>query len=341
MIRWEIRKTVSVALILTAGILCAVWFWVCRFFFIGSYEDLNGEIYRAYIADLSDLTYDEQREFIETERSQINITFASQEEMMGKYLRGEISDAEYLDYVDRYDICRMKSETFAVIERKFARISEDPRLQFTYDLELEGHLTTMIANYPLIISLLIISSGAFIPEIPINPFIKTCKNGRMKAFAVKFSAYLIVCVLMIIVFNFAELAALFSKNLGNLSVPAASMEKFSALDGSVTCLSLIVKTFLFRILGEAAVCVIFFALSSYCGNHVSFFCSATALLIIPAFFINIIPNAFKGFVVYYTLTGISVLAEKTEFPVLLGTIICIVVSLIVVRKPKDKSRLLI
>lgn len=335
MIRWEIRKTVSAVFILTAGILCTVWFVVCRIFFIGSYEDINGEVYRTYIADLSDLTYDDQREFIEAERAQINITLASQEEMRGKYLRGEISDEEYLNYVERYDICRMKSKTFAVIESKFARISEDPRLQFTYDLELEGHLTTMTADFPLIILLLVIGSGAFIPEIPINSFIKTCKNGRMKSFAAKLSAYLIICVLMIIVFNFAELAALFSKNLGNLSAPAASMEKFGTLDRSVTCLSLIVKTFLFRVLGEAAVCVIFFALSSYCGNHVSFFCSAAVLLIIPAFFINIIPDAFKGFVVYYTLTGISILAGKTEFYVLLGTIIWIVVSLIVVKKPKD------
>lgn len=341
MIRWEIRKAVSFPLILIAVILCAAWFLVCKGLFIGSYEDINGEIYRAYITDLSDLTYDEQREFIEAERTQINTTLSLQEEMREKYLRGEISDEEYLSFTESYNICVAKSSTFSFIENKFERISKDPNLQFTYDLELEGHLTTMTINFPLIILLLVIGSGVFIPEIPINPFIKTCKNGRMKAFFTKLSAYLIICFLMIIAFNLSELAALFSKNLGNLSAPAASMEKFGTLDRSVTGLSLIVKTFLFRVIGEVAVCVMFFALSSRCKNHIAFFCSAAVLLIIPAFFINIIPDDFKGIVIYYTLGGGSVLAENTELSALLGAIGWITISLIVVKKPRDKSRLLI
>lgn len=340
MIFWEIRKSINVITVLIAVFLCGVWFFVCRIFFVGDYEDINGEIYRDYINDLSRLTYEEQREYVEIERAEINYTVSSQNEMREKYLRGEISDEEYLNFNELYENCAAKSVTFSVIDRKFDRITANPRLQFTYDLELEGHLTTMTADFPLLIMLSVVGCGVFISEIPINPFIKACKNGRRKVFIAKLSAYLIICVIMISAFNIAELAALFSKSLGDLSAPAASMEKFDALDINITCLSLIAKTFLFRIFGEIAVCMMFFALSSRCKNHIAFFCSAAALLIIPAFFINIIPNAFKGFVVYYMLMGSSVLAEKTEYSVLLGSVFWIVGSWIAVKKPKDKSRLL-
>lgn len=334
MICWEIRKTVNIVIVLIAGLLCAVWFFVCKFFFIGNYEKINGEIYRSYISDLSRLTYEEQREYIENEHAEINLTISSQAEMQKKYLHGEISDEEYLDFDKRYNSCNSKSETFSVIEKKFERISADPRLQFTYDLELEGHLTTMTANFPLIILLSVIGCGVFIADIPADPFVKTCKNGRTKTFFAKLSAYFIICIVLIAAFNFSELAALFSKNLGDLSAPAASMEKFDAVDTGVSCRSLIAKTFLFRFVGEVTVCMMLFALSSFCKNHIAFFCSAAALLIIPAFFISMVANFFKGMIVYYMLAGNTVLIEGNGSYALLGAAVWIVISFITAKKSK-------
>lgn len=332
MILWEIRKSVSSILILVSIILCCIWFCVCRFLFIGSYDNINGEIYKSYIKELSELSHNEQREYIEEEDIKIRLILSSYEDNASKYLHGELSDEDYLKYIESYDDCRAKKPTFEFVKIKFGRISEKDELCFIYDLELEGHLTTMTADFPLIILLSIIGCGVFISDLQTEPFIKTCKNGRIKTFAVKLAATLIIGMVLIIAFNFVELAALFSKNLGDLSVPAASMDKFSALNIDISCLELIIKTFLFRIVGELTVCIMFLALSGLCKRYIAFFCSSAAIVIIPAFFTNIIPSALRGTVVYYSLSGSSVLADENGFAVLIWLMVLIASSLIAAQK---------
>lgn len=331
MLRWELRKSINAVTMLISAALCIGWFFVCKLLFVGEYEGINGEIYRNYIAELSDLSFGEQNEFIEKEGATIAETLSAETEMRDYYFRGEISDEEYLSYLDRLESCKAKSETFLYIERKFARILEDTRLKFTYDLELEGHLTTMTADFPLVIMLLIFGCFVFIPEIPTEPFILTCKNGRRKLFSAKLAAYFIVCGVMIAAFNFAELSALFSKNLGDLNVPAASMEAFGELDRDITSLGLIVRIFAFRLLGEITICAMFFALSSLCRNHIAYFCSAVSLVMIPAFFAGFIPKFLRGASVYYTLSGRAILADNTELAVMLGSAAWIAASFVAVK----------
>ncbi|MCH5196823.1 MAG: hypothetical protein J1F28_08910 [Oscillospiraceae bacterium] len=334
MLYWELRKTVNVVIVLVAVVLCAGWFFVCRLLFIGNYENVNGAIYRSYIAELSGLTFEEQREYIEAESADIGGTLSAETEMRDKYFGGEITDEEYLDYLDLLEDCKARNKTFAYVRNKFERICEDQRLRFTYDLELEGHLTAMTADFPLIVMLLIVGCFVFIPDIPIEPFIATCENGRRKTFTAKIAAYFIICGIMIAAFNVSELAALFSKNLGDLSVPAASMEAFDALDRDITSSALIARTFLFRLLGEVTACAVFFALSSRCQNHIAYFCSAASLVMIPAFFANFIPGFLRGAIIYYALSGTSVLLDKTELAVMLGSLAWIAASFIFCKKPK-------
>ncbi|MDE6731444.1 MAG: hypothetical protein K2J77_01020 [Oscillospiraceae bacterium] len=336
MIKWELRKLINVITALSAAALCVGWFFVCKLLFVGEYEGINGAIYRNYIAELSDLSFGEQSEFIEKEDAKIAETLSAETEMRDKYFLGEISDDDYLDYLDRLESCKAKSETFAYIKHKYTRICEDPRLKFTYDLELEGHLTTMTADFPLIIMLLIFGCFVIIPEIPTESFILTCKNGRRKTFAAKLAAYFIVCGVMIAAFNFAELSALFSKNLGDLNAPAASMEAFEELDRDITSLGLIVRIFAFRLLGEITICAMFFALSSLCRNHIAYFCSAVSLVMIPAFFASFIPKFLRGVTVFYTLSGKSIPIEKTELAVIFGATAWIAASFITA---KSKSRM--
>lgn len=326
MLHWELRKTVNTIIVLVSVVLCAGWFFACKLLFIGNYEDINGAIYKSYIADLSGLTFEEQREYIEAEGAEIGGALSAETEMRDKYFGGEITDEEYLDYLELLESSKSKNKTFAYVRHKFERICEDQRLKFTYDLELEGHLTTMTADFPLIVMLLLVGCFVFIPDISINPFISTCKNGRRKTFMAKLAAYFIICGVMTAAFNFSELAALFSKNLGDLSVPAASMEAFDTLDRDITSSSLIARTFLFRLLGEVTVCAVFFALSSRCQNHIAYLCSAVSLVMIPAFFTNFIPDFLRGLIVYYTLSGTSIFLDKTELAVMFGSLAWIVAS---------------
>lgn len=336
MLRWELRKSINVITVLTAAILCAVWFFVCRMIFVGRYEDINGAIYKNYIAELSELTFEEQSEFIKTENAKIGNTLSSETKMREQYFDGELSDAEYSDYLDLLENCKLNEKTFAYIKRKFERVCEDPRLKFTYDLELEGHLTTMTADFPLIVMLLIVGCFMFIPEIATEPFIKTCKYGRQKTFMAKLGAYFIVCGILIVAFNFAELVALFLKDLGNLTAPAASMEAFGELDRSVTNSALIVRIFLFRLLGEVTACAIFFALSSLCANHITYFCLALSLVMIPAFFVDLIPRFLRGSIVYYALSAEMILIDGTEAAVLVGSVVWIIASVIACKAARQR-----
>ena len=120
---------------LSAAVLCGIWLFVCRNFFVVNYEDINAEIFRSYIDELSALPREEQREFIENEGSEIREILSSRDVNQTKYLHGEISDDEYLKYLDSYDNCSAKSATFNFIEAKFSRISENPKLRLFYDLE--------------------------------------------------------------------------------------------------------------------------------------------------------------------------------------------------------------
>lgn len=328
MICWEMRNLINVITVPIAAVLCVGWFFVCKLLFVGEYEGINGAIYRNYIAELSDLTLDEQSEIIEKEDAEIGDTLSAETEMRDKYFLGEISDEDYLDYLDHLESCKAKYETFAYIKRTFTRINDDPRLKFTYDLELEGHLTTMTADFPLIIMLLIFGCFVFITEIPAEPFILTCKNGRRKLFAAKLAAYFIVCGVMIAAFNFAELYALFSKDLGNLNAPAASIEAFGGLDRDITSLGLIARIFMFRLLGELTVCAVFFALSSLCRSHIAYFCSAAALVMIPVFFAGFLPKILRGVTVFYALSGRAILTDKTELAVVIGSAAWIAASFV-------------
>lgn len=336
MIRWELRKSINVITMLIAVILCVGWFFVCKHLFVGHYGDINGAIYRSYIDELSVMTFEEQRDYIEAEGAKISETLFAETDMRNKCFLGYITDEEYRSYLAELDSCNAKINTFAHIRHQFERICDDPRLRFVYDLELEGYLTTMTVDFPLVVMLLFVGCFIFIPDISITPFILTCKNGRWKIFKAKLVTYFVVCGIMIISFNCVELVALFSKNLGDLSVPAASMEAFDSLDRGITSYALIVRTFLFRLLGELTVCIMFFALSSLCENHIAYFCSAVLLVMIPAFIIGIIPDFLRGITVYYVLSGKSILVDKTELAVMLGSLAWIGTSIIVCKKPRRR-----
>lgn len=282
LILFELRKALNIFIVLIAAVLCAAWFFVCKLCYIGNYEEINGEIYKDYINTLSEAAPDWE-EYIEGEKSAIYETLSMKQTMQDLYFSGEISDSEYLDYLDRYDYYDKRVKTFNVISEKFTRFRENPALRFIYDLELEGHLTAMTADFPLAVMLMIFAANVFIPDISIKPFILTSKNGRRKTLISKLSAFLIIMAVLIFAFNFAELAALFSKELGDLSVPAASMDRFSELNTDISCFSLIVQTFAFRILLEISMGTVFFAVASKSRKYITFFIISMIFLFPYAF----------------------------------------------------------
>lgn len=271
LIYFELKKSLNIFIVLIAAVLCAAWFFVCKQCYIGNYDKINGEIYRLYIDRLSELTPDEWKEYIGSEEAAIKETLSMQGAMKEKYMSGELSDTEYLDYIELYNLYESRTETFNVISEKFRRFQENPSLRFTYDLELEGYLTSMTVDFPLVTMLMIFAGNMFISELRITPFIRTAKNGRRKTLMSKLLAYLIIAAGLIIAFNLAELAALFSKNFGDLSVPAASMDSFAALNTDMSCLSLITHTFVFRIISEITVGIVFFAIASVSRKYITFF----------------------------------------------------------------------
>ena len=338
LIYWELRKTVNILTALLVPALCIVWFFVCKYIFVGSYNDINGEIYKSYISDLSALSAEEQSEYIRAEGDLIRETLSSWDEMQQKYMNGQLSDEEYLDYTRNYNICRARAETFNVISQKAERFRKDHTLRFTYDLELEGYLTTMTADFPLIIMLIIFAGRFFITEIPVYPFILTCRDGGRKTYRAKFLTHFITAFIIIFAFNLAELTALFSKNLGDLYAPAASMDAFAVLDTDITCFSYIVSTYIYRIISEIVFCVLLFAISNRCKKYITFYCVTAALLAIPAFLTDIIPQGFRGAVLYYTLCGNSVTVDKNTLSVLVGMAVWTAVSLVMTNNPRLKKQ---
>lgn len=308
--KWEIKKCVNPVICATAAVLCVAWFFVCKLLFHGSYDEINDHVYRNYIDDLSEMSPTERMDFVEYESLNIAVTMSVYEQKRNDFFDGKLTEQEYLDYLNDYELCNIKSSTFAVIKRRAERFSEKPELCFFYDLELEGYLTAITPSFPLIILIVFLAGELFIVDIPSLAFLKTCANGRKKLYRSKLTAWVVICAILITAFNMAEIGALLTKKIGAATIPAASMDVFAELNTDISCLDLIVYTFVFRILGELATGAILFTLASRCDNHLSFYGISVALLIIPAFFTELLPSAFKGFSLGYLLYGKTILLDN-------------------------------
>lgn len=330
LVYFELKKSLNIIIIMIAAVLCAGWFFFCKYCFIGSYDNINGEIYRDYVNRLSGLDINTLTEYVGTEGNAIADTLSAKNTMQERYFNGEISDIEYLEYIDRYNYYDTRAETFSVISEKFGRFPENPSLRFIYDTELEGYLTTMTVDFPLVIMLMIFSANVFIPELRINPFILTAKNGRGKTLAAKLTAYLIITAVLITAYNFAELAALFSKELCDLSAPAASMDKFAALSPDISCFSLISQTFVFRIVSEVSLGMVFFAIASECRKYITFFSVSIIFFFFPALFGEILPKQLYGMTLYYSLGGNSILLDGNEIFAWIGILIWSAAALVII-----------
>lgn len=334
LIYFELKKSLNVVIVLAAAVLCAAWFFFCRLCYVACYDNINGDVYRDYVSHLCDLEFDERKEYIELEKNTMHNILSAESEMQEKYFNGELFDSEYLEYIDRYNYFDARSKTFDVILNKFNRFQENPSLRYIYDLELEGYLTTMTADFPLVIMLMIFAANMFIPELQINPFILTSKNGKRKSLLSKLLAYLMIMTALIFMYNFAEIAALFSKNLCDMSAPAASMDRFAELPTEISCFSLVFQTFSFRIISEVSISIVFFAIASKCRKHITFLCISIFFSFFPALLSEILPNCIYGMTLYYSLIGNSILLDNNRVFAIIGIVIWTAAAFIVIKKHK-------
>lgn len=277
---WELKKLPIVIITLLVCIATISEIVLCKFLCVGKYENINAEIYKAYIEKMSLMSSAEQGEYIEAEGADIFLTISSYNQQSEDYAQGIISAEAYSDYLAHYKECNAKSATFDKVSEKYRYVSSDNDLKLSYDLELDGYLSNSLPDYPLLICIIIISGLMFIPEriSKTDKLILTSQRGRKGTYITKICVCFCICIISVLLLNAAELVVLFSHNLGDLSIPIRSIDSFSSVSEDISCIEYILLYFVKRSSIEIISIIVSCMISILSKSYVSYFGVAVCLI---------------------------------------------------------------
>jgi hypothetical protein len=279
---------------------------------VKSYSDA---VYKEYMTTLSGELTDKKRDFIITERTNINDILAKKDEMFEKYLTEKINFVEYREYINEYNYAYSRNELFARIENH-TRYIEKVKIEknvdgwFVYDTGWKKlfHNEFDIILYVLV---LLLFAGIFADEYTSKSssggfaqILRTSKNGRKRTFALKLSSSVIITIVSIVIFNLIEIILIFNNySLPALNAPLLSMQSFADINGNITLAQYFVLYMLIKIIGYILFTLFICALSELFKNNIFAMSVSVAVTLFPALFVYFGLDIFNYFDFTALLSG--------------------------------------
>ena len=177
------------------------------FVYTSSFTD---SVYKEYMTTLAGEMTDEKLAYIEAERLRIDTAKNSFNQMANEKNKGNITNEEYLAYLDEYDYAMDRDVHFSRIEERRDYIlglqEEGKDAHFVYDT---GWNTLFGQDFDYLFYglVLLLFAGVFANEIQgkIHPILKPTRKGRGRLFLAKYAAVLTLSTLLFAAFTAIDL----------------------------------------------------------------------------------------------------------------------------------------
>ncbi|MBR4205732.1 MAG: hypothetical protein IKQ92_09670 [Clostridia bacterium] len=285
----EVFKTLvsSRFLILLLVLLAAKGWYSARLYEARpSYADA---VYREYMTFLEGELTPEKSEWIAGERARLSGILAEKTRMEEAFLNGELSYAQYRDYLSEYSSAEARSDLFTVIEEHERYLAARGSGWFVYDTGWR-RLFSGDADLFLYTAVLLLLTGSFAGEYVSRSssggfaqILRATKLGRRETFRAKLvSAGVISLILALLscVIDFVVIAKNYA--LPSPTAPLESLELFGAYRGSLTVTGYAALFIGLRLLGALFMAMLVCALSELLSRYLPVLGSAVALTLCPA-----------------------------------------------------------
>ena len=266
---YECKKTLIVShaiLILAAAVAVQVFVSDRR---TGDWESVNDYAYKNYCMYLQGELTEEKEEYIASERARIMSIIASETEMKRKHDAGEITDAEYGEYVEERYLADMLRPALEKIETQLAYIKQQAQLgveaHFVYDTGVL-RILELPPDLVLLALLILALCGIWADEFTSGMYgiMRSSVNGRRRTYAAKTTFTVAFAAVSFVLLEGVRLLFVFGRtDLTTLSSPAVSLASYSALPQSMDLKTLFILLTAARALGAvfAALSVTLFSRS--------------------------------------------------------------------------------
>ena len=253
----------------------------------------NEAVYNEYMDDLSGPSCKESDEYIENEKQRITTLIAQNETMRLRYQSGELTAAQFNEYMNDYYDADGKREVFELIKehQKYIKDYENTygvTLWYLHDIGYEKLFASSFDIF-FYFAVIILFIGVFSLEYKSNSkggsfysIMQSTKNGREKTFAVRLSAAGMIYLPLWLIFTGSEYL-IFIKEWGlpQLGAPLASIHAFENLASSMTVGSYLIVSVLVRLLGGALLTLIVCAFSQFAKKPIPAISAVLILTLVP------------------------------------------------------------
>ena len=169
-------------------------------------------VYKEYMTTLAGEMTDEKLAYIEAERTRIDTAKANYNQMMADKNKGDITEEEYLAFLEEYNYANDRDTHFTRIENRRDYIlglqEEGKDAHFVYDTGWNT-LFGQEFDYLLYGLVLLLFAGVFANEIQgkTHPILKSTRKGRGRLFLAKYAAVLTLSTLLFAAFTAIDLSA--------------------------------------------------------------------------------------------------------------------------------------
>jgi hypothetical protein len=169
-------------------------------------------VYKEYMTTLAGEMTDEKLAYIEAERLRIDTAKANYNQMMADKNKGDITEEEYLAFLEEYNYANDRDSHFTRIENSRDYIlglqEEGKDAHFVYDTGWNT-LFGQEFDYLFYGLVLLLFAGVFANEIQgkTHPILKSTRRGRGRLFLAKYAAVLTLSTLLFAAFTAIDLSA--------------------------------------------------------------------------------------------------------------------------------------
>ena len=169
-------------------------------------------VYKEYMTTLAGEMTDEKLAYIEAERTRIDTAKANYNQMMADKNKGDITEEEYLAFLEEYNYANDRDSHFTRIENRRDYIlglqEEGKDAHFVYDTGWNT-LFGQEFDYLFYGLVLLLFAGVFANEIQgkTHPILKSTRRGRGRLFLAKYAAVLTLSTFLFAAFTAIDLSA--------------------------------------------------------------------------------------------------------------------------------------
>lgn len=289
---WELHKTILQRK--TLPVLCLITILKIIVSF-NEYEPIlsySDAVYHDYMTILAGEDSLEKREFVLSERNNIDTIISSFSIIQSQYYDNQIDPETYRLKLNEYNIACNKSPILQKIESHITYIdkmnAEGKTAWFVYDT---GWIKLFFSSFDwmLYVAIILLTIGVFSSEYENNTssggfekILRSTCNGRSKTFMSKYSSSVTLSLAVFAIYHLIDLFLLFSAfNLPLFNAPIYSIESLGFITANISIIEFYLFFLTIKVLAITFLATIFCSLSELFTNLYAALTVSTAFSILP------------------------------------------------------------